>query len=147
MILETLETPHFGAFLLQKEGWRKYIQVKPTTSKAQLSACFLCSHANPLFLLLTTPIHGNRSRLSCSGNFRLFNLILTWSPLENSFKKQNPIWGVHPNTKSWLVRNCLSFASPTIYNFICLWILKVLMYFWRESVVSQILAIPCSQIV
>ena len=45
-----LEPLHFGAFLLSKKGIKNCIQAKPTISQAQLSACFLCSHASPLFL-------------------------------------------------------------------------------------------------
>ena len=51
-----LEPLHFGAFLLSKKGIKNCIQAKPTISQAQLTACLLCSHANPLFLLLTSQI-------------------------------------------------------------------------------------------
>jgi len=68
-------TPSFWAFLLSKKGIKNCIQGKTTISQAQLSACFLCSHANPLFLFLTPLMNKNRSRLSFPGNFRLVNLI------------------------------------------------------------------------
>ena len=61
-------------FCCQKKGIKNCI-AKPTISQAQLSACFLCSHANPLFLCLNPLMNKNRSILSFSGKFRLVNLI------------------------------------------------------------------------
>jgi hypothetical protein len=47
----------------------------------------------------------------------LVSLIFNWSPLENNFTDQDPIWEVYPNTKNWLDVECLFFASLAIIWF------------------------------
>ena len=144
MILEPL---HFGAFLLSKKGIKNCIQAKPTISQARLPACFLCSHANPLFLFhpISKPPQLIEIDPDChvSGNFKLVSLIFNWSPLDNNFKKHEPIWGDHLCTKNWLVGDCLLFVSLMIISFSdeYILVLKVLMRLSGENDVSQFLAI------
>jgi hypothetical protein len=46
-------TPWFWSLSVVKKRIKNCIQAKSTISQAQLSACFFCSHANPLSLFLT----------------------------------------------------------------------------------------------
>ena len=87
-------TPSFWAFLLSKKGIKNCIQGKTTISQAQLSACFLCSHANPLFLFLTPPIN-KQTQIVMFGNFKLVSSIFNWSryPLEDNLRIKIPFEG------------------------------------------------------
>ena len=52
-----LRTPSFWSLSVVKKRNQKLHPRKKTISQAQLSACFLCSHANPLFVFPTFPIN------------------------------------------------------------------------------------------
>ena len=52
-----LRTPSFWSLSVVKKRNQKLHPRKNPISQAQLSACFLCSHANPLFVFPTFPIN------------------------------------------------------------------------------------------
>ena len=61
---------YFGACLFAKNGIKNCIPTITSISVAQLSACFLCSHANPLFLFLIPPIN-KQIQIAMFGKFQV----------------------------------------------------------------------------
>jgi len=82
----------FWSLSIVKKKIKICTQGKPPISQAQVSACFFCSHANPLFVFPSLPIK-KQIQMVMFGKFQVgrFDFSLIPIPFRKPHKNQDPI--------------------------------------------------------